>query len=195
MLGHLAMSLRPHDPLMPPADPKAVPQRRVQPRIDLIYALQPIAEGLLAECKVQRVNIRVATTGDPHYPVLGEALAEGAFSLSGGMSQLGFQGEDIHRQPTVTLMRQTGQVIVQRDTSIDPPLVPHAQPFGGHVCQMLTPLHHDGTFVGFMAVHGFDKPREWSSEDIAALDRGRATAEAVLDEALWFDVPWPFEVG
>jgi len=180
--------------LMPPADPTVVPQTRVQPRIDLIYSLQPIAEGLLTACDAQRVNIRVATTGDPHYPVLGEALVEGAFSLSGGMSQLGFQGEDIHRQVTVTLMRESGQDIIQRDTSVDPPLVPHAKPFGGHVCQMLTPLHHDGEFVGFIAVHGFDQPREWLAEDLAALKRARERAEAALDHAPWFEVPWPFEV-
>lgn len=179
--------------MVPPADPKTVPQTRVQPRIDLIYALQPIAERLLAGTDAQRVNIRVAATGDPHYPVLGEALADGVFSLAGGMSQLGFQGEDIHRQVTVTLMRETGQSIVQRDTSVDPPLVPHAKAFGSHVCQMLTPLHHDGAFVGFMAVHGSGEPRTWSSDDQAALQKARVETEAVLDRALWFHVPWPFE--
>jgi len=180
---------------MQPADPNVVPQVRVQPRIDLIYSLQPIAEALREACDAQRVTIRVATTGDPHYPVLGEALVEGAFSLSGGMSQLGFQGEDIHRQVTVTLMRESGQTIVQADTTADPPVVPHAKAFGGHACQMLIPLHHDGTFVGFVAVHGFDEPREWSSDDLAALERAREEAETALERAPWFEVPWPFEVG
>ena len=178
---------------MPAIDQAVVPQLRVQPRIDLILALQEVAEELFAATQPLRVTVRVATTGDPHYPVLGEVLADGAFSLSGGMSQLGYQGENIHRQVTVTLMRETGQMIVQRDTAVDPPVVPHARQFGGQAGQMLIPLHHDRAFIGFIAVHGSAEVRDWSPQDIAALERARDRAEEELMRAPWFEVPWPFE--
>jgi GAF domain-containing protein len=180
---------------LPPLDPAVVPQVRVQPRIDLIFVLQKVAEELFAATKPLRVTVRVATTGDPHYPVLGEVLAGGAFSLSGGMSQLGYQGLDIHRQVTVTLMRETGQMIVQRDTAVDPPVVPHAREFGGQAGQMLIPLHHDGAFAGFIAVHSAAEVRDWSPQDIAALQRARRQAEQELARAPWFEVPWPFANG
>lgn len=179
--------------MMQAADPAVVPQVRVQPRIDLILALQRVAEELFAATKPLRVTVRAATTENPHYPVLGEALADGAFSLAGGMSQLGFQGEDIHRQATVTLMRETGQTIVQRDTAVAPPVVPHARAFGGQAGQMLVPLHHDGAFVGFIAVHSSAEVRDWSAQDTAALERARDRAEEELARAPWFEVPWPFE--
>ncbi|HWI71652.1 MAG TPA: GAF domain-containing protein [Baekduia sp.] len=177
---------------MQAADPAVVPQARVQPRIDLILALQHVAEELFAAAKPLRVTVRVATTENPHYPVLGEVLEGDAFSLSGGMSQLGYQGEDIHRQATVTLMRETGKTIVQRDTAVDPPVVPHAREFGGQAGQMLIPLRHAGAFVGFIAVHSSGEVRDWSSEDIAALERARDRAEEQLARAPWFEVPWPF---
>lgn len=178
----------------PPLDSAWVPQVRVQPRLDLIMDLQEASDELFASTNAQRVTVRVAATSDPHYPVLGESLAEGVFSLAGGMSKMGYQGGDIHRQATVTLMRQTGQTIVQRDATVDPPIVKHARTFGGQVGQMLIPLHHDHAFVGFIAVHGGGEYRDWSPADIKALESARDRVEATLDRAPWFEVPWPFEI-
>jgi GAF domain-containing protein len=180
---------------LPPLDPAIVPQTRVQPRIDLILALQKVAEELFAATNPKRVNVRVATTENPHFPVLGEALAEGTVSLTGGVFPgTGYQGGDIHRQATVTLLRDTGQTIVQRDTTVDPPVVPHARKFAGQAGQMLIPLHHEGAFCGFIAVHGGAEIRDWSPQDIAALERARDRAEAELDQVPWYEVPWPFEI-
>jgi len=180
---------------LPPVDPGIVPQLRVQPRIELILALQEIAEELFEATAAQRVNVRVATTENPHFPVLGEALAEGTTSLTGGVFPgIGYQGADIHRQATVTLMRETGGMIVQRDTEVDPPVVPHARKFAGQAGQMLIPLAHEGVFSGFIAVHGGAEVRDWSPEDIAALESARDRAEKVLDGFDWYEVPWPFEM-
>jgi GAF domain-containing protein len=161
---------------------------RVQPQIDLILALQPIAEDLFAKIEPLRVNIRVQTTDNRNYPVLAEALAPGAFSLSGGMSQLGYQGDDIHNMPTVRLMRESRQPIVQRDTSVDPPKVPHARAFGGQAGQVLMPLEHDSEFVGFLAVHSHGEPHDWTADELAAIEEARRAAERELANAFWFDV-------
>jgi hypothetical protein len=178
-----------------PVDPAVVPQVRVQPRIDLILEMQNIAQQLFAATTPLRVNVRVATTENPHYPVLGEVLADDATSLTGGVFPgIGYQGGDIHRQATVTLMRETGQTIIQRDTAVDPPIVAHARKFAGQAGQMLIPLHREGAFVGFIAVHGGAEVRDWSPDDIAALERAREAAEAALSRAPWFEVPWPFEI-
>lgn len=180
---------------LPPVDPATVPQVRVQPRIDLILALQKIAAELFAATRPMRVNVRVATTENPHFPVLGEALAESAISLTGGVFPgTGYQGADIHRQATVTLMRETGQTIIQRDAAVDPPVVPHARKFAGQAGQMLIPLDHADAFCGFIAVHSGAEIRDWTEDDIAALKAAKRKSEDALDQIPWYEVPWPFEM-
>lgn len=165
--------------------------RRLQPRMDLILELQKVAERLRGETRAMRTNIRVQTTNDHNYPVLAEALADGAFSLTGGMSMLGYQGGDIHHAPTVALMRSTGSTIIQTDTRVDPPLVPIAREFGGQAGQMLAPLHYKGEFCGFIAVHGDGEPRTWSEDDQKHLHVAVADVDALLADAFWFDRPEP----
>ncbi|WP_406349311.1 GAF domain-containing protein [Streptomyces sp. NBC_00144] len=162
---------------------------RLQPRLDLILPLQEIAERLRVETNAMRTNIRVQTTNDHNYPVLAEGLEEGAFSLTGGMSMLGYQGDDIHDAPTVALMRTTGTTIVQTDTKVDPPLVPIAREFGGQAGQMLAPLRYGGGFCGFIAVHGHGEPRVWSEGDQKQLAAAVAEVESLLAQAAWFDLP------
>jgi hypothetical protein len=161
---------------------------RVQPRIDVVQQLQAISDRLSAQTRAMRVNVRIKTTSNSDYPVLAETLAPGAFSLTGGMSLLGFQGGDIHNAPTVRQMRRTGEPIVQRDTRVDRPLVPIAREFGGQAGQVLCPVTHDGEFCGFVAVHGDSEPREWSDADVEAVKAACLAIEAVLDDAPWFDV-------
>lgn len=165
--------------------------RRLQPRMDLVVQLQNVAEQLLKDAGAMRTNIRVQTTNDHNYPVLAEALADGAFSLTGGMSMLGYQGGDIHNAPTVSLMRTTGATIVQSDTRVDPPLVPIAREFGGQAGQMLAPLHHAGAFCGFIAVHGDGEPRRWTEQDQSHLHTAVTQVETLIADAPWFERPDP----
>ena len=59
---------------------------------------------------------------------------------------------------------------------------------------MLIPLRHDGAvvgdgaFVGFIAVHSAAEVRDWSPQDIAALERAQRQAEQELSRAPWFEV-------
>jgi hypothetical protein len=168
--------------------------RRLQPRIDLIIELQEVAERLRTQTNAIRTNVRIQTTNDDNYPVLAEGLAAGTFSLTGGMSMLGYQGDNIHDAPTVKFMRTTGSTIVQRDTAVDPPLVPIAREFGGQAGQMLAPLHYNGDFCGFIAVHGDANPRDWSVEDQNHLNAAVADVESIVSEAQWFERPQPSEM-
>jgi hypothetical protein len=161
---------------------------RVQPRIDVIRQLQTVSDRLFDQTGAMRVNVRIQTTNDSNYPVLAESLAPGAFSLTGGMSLLGFQGDDIHNAPTVRQMRRTGEPIVQRDTRMDPPLVPVAREFGGQAGQVLCPVRRNGEFCGFVAVHGDSEPRDWFEADVLAVKAACAEIETILDDAPWFDV-------
>jgi len=163
--------------------------KRLQPRLDTILELQRVAERLRHETSALRVNVRVQTTSDHNYPVLAEALTAGAFSLTGGMSMLGYQGADIHDAPTVRLMRTTGATIVQKDTRVDPPLVPIAREFGGQAGQMLAPLTHEGEFCGFIAVHGDGEPRDWTADDQAHLKAAVTETEVLLAAGAWFERP------
>ncbi len=157
--------------------------------MDLILSLQPIAEELRQLTQAMRTNVRVQTTNDDNYPVLAEALDDGAFSLTGGISMLGYQGGDIHNAPTVRMMRTTGATIVQSDTTSDPPLVPTAKAFGGQAGQMLAPLHHEGQFCGFIAVHSHGEPRKWSASDQDRLAEAVLEVQRILGAASWFEVP------
>lgn len=161
---------------------------RLQPRLDTILQLQEVAQRLLAETRGLRTNIRIQTTNDQNYPTLAEALDDGAFSLTGGMSMLGYQGDDIHNAPTVRLMRTTGTTIVQRDTRIDPPVVPAAREFGGQAGQMLAPVTYEDEFCGFIAVHGHEAPRDWTENDQRFLHEAVNDVEKILSQAVWFDL-------
>lgn len=165
--------------------------KRLQPRLDIILRLQQVAERLLSDVDAMRTNVRIQTTNDHNYPVLAEALADGAFSLTGGMSLLGYQGADIHDAPTVRLMRSTGVTIVQRDTKVDPPLVPIAREFAGQAGQMLAPVHYAGKFCGFVAVHGDGEPRAWNEDEQRVLAEAVSDVEEILEAAPWFDRPDP----
>jgi GAF domain-containing protein len=164
----------------------------VQPQPGLVKGLQAIAEELFARTNPFRVTIRVQATNDHDLPVLAEVVAPGALSLTGGMSggpdgQL-YKAYDIHQGVTVVQLRTTREMIVQNDTSIDPPTIfPDSVTYGNMRAQILTALDHDGAFVGIISVHQ-DQPRQWSDADLRAADEATVATQQQIDQALWFDL-------
>jgi GAF domain-containing protein len=158
-----------------------------QPRLELIKALQGIAEDLFGATKPGRVTIRVDTTNDPDFPVLAEVCAPGVSSLTGGMSLLGYKPVDIHTASTHVFLREKRQMIVQHDVRVDPPQIPELVDYFGFLSQMLTPIEWKERFVGVVSVHGVE-PRAWTESDIDAINHATRRTERELEQATWFDI-------
>jgi GAF domain-containing protein len=164
---------------------------RIQPQVKLVQALQAIAEELYERTDPFRVTIRVNATNDGDLPVLAEVNSERALSLAGGMSAgpsgQRYKAYDIFEADTVIQISADRQLIVQNDTSVDPPQLPDSVDYGSVRAQLLTALERDEAFVGLLSVHQ-DQPRHWSDGDIKAITDATARSQAVIDAATWFEL-------
>lgn len=158
-----------------------------QPTPALMKAAQRIAEDLFATLNPGRVGVRVVTTNDREFPVLGEVCAPGLMSVTGGMTLQGYKARDVRLSPTIQLLQKERRPIIQRDVAVDPPAMPHLPDFGGVHSQMLAPVEYEGNLVGAIVVHNVE-PRDWSEDDIAALQDATARVEAELERSVWFDL-------
>lgn len=156
----------------------------LQPRPETIKALQAVAEELFEVTKVDRTTIRIDTPNDRDYPVLAEARIPGMGSLTGGMSLEGYKPIDIHEASTVIMLKNEREIIIQKDARVDPPLLPALWDYYGVIGQMLTPLEHEGEFVGILSAHSIE-PREWTDQDIKAMHDATDRTHEVLAEANW----------
>jgi GAF domain-containing protein len=159
----------------------------IQPTAETIKALQAIAEGLFDETDAGRVTVRVDTPNDRDYPVLAEARAPGVSSITGGMTLVGYKPIDIHAASTLKVLRDERKMIVQRDVRVDPPQIPALEDYYGMTSQMLTPLEHEGQFVGVVSVHAVE-PREWTDAAIGAIEEATSRVEEHFREATWVEL-------
>src|SRR5262249_22358461 len=93
----------------------------LQPTAETIKALQAIAEEPFEATDGIRTTIRVETPNDRNYPVLAEARAPGAASLTGGMSPTGYRPTDLGRSPAIQRLRDERGVLVHEDVRVGPP--------------------------------------------------------------------------
>jgi GAF domain-containing protein len=163
----------------------------VQPQVKLVQALQEIADDLYEQTDPFRVTIRVQSTNDRDLPVLAEVNSAEALSLAGGMSAgpggQRYKAYDIHQADTVIQIANDLKMIVQNDTSIDPPQLPNSVDYGSVRAQILTALEREGNFIGLLSVHQ-DVPRTWSSQDLQAAQDATQRAQKVIDQATWFEL-------
>lgn len=156
----------------------------IQPTAETIKRLQEITEDLLEKSKADRTTIRVDAPNDRDYPVLAEARVDGVASITGGMSLKGYKPVDIHKTSTVRFLKDKRERIVQRDARVDEPVLPELVEYYGITGQMLTPLEHDGEFVGLVSVHSIE-PRKWTEEDIEIIEDATSRVHAVFEDANW----------
>lgn len=132
-----------------------------------------LAETLLGETRASRVTIRLDTPGAV-FPVAGEARAPGVRSIREATEI------DLRAARTFQHLERTLEPLVQRDCLADEPVAPpELIELYGVRAQMLAPVVRDGTLVGIVSVHHAATTREWTAEEIAALERAAAR---VLDE-------------
>jgi maleate isomerase len=136
---------------------------------------QEIVDELLERTGASRVTIRLDTPGET-FPVAAEALAPGIRSISGST------GIDLRAAPTFKFLEREKKNLIQNDfANVDDPPPQELIEFYGVHAQMLAPILRDDELAGIVSVHYAPSAREWSREDVAALDDAarRATEELV----------------
>jgi GAF domain-containing protein len=127
---------------------------------------------LLHATRASRVTLRVDTRGEG-FPVRAEALAPGVRSIRDATEI------DLRRAKTFQFLERERRLLVQSDCLVAEPVVPpELIELYGVRAQMLAPLVRDGRLVGIVSVHHAGTPREWTDEEVAALE---ATAARVLE--------------
>jgi maleate isomerase len=127
---------------------------------------------LLHATGASRVTLRVDTRGEG-FPVRAEALAPGVRSIRDATEI------DLRRAKTFQFLERERRLLVQSDCLVAEPVVPpELIELYGVRAQMLAPLVRDGRLVGIVSVNHAGTPREWTDEEVAALE---ATAARVLE--------------
>jgi GAF domain-containing protein len=85
--------------------------------------------------------------------------------------------------PTVVYLEQHRQLIVQHDcyeADVQPP--PELMQLCGTKAQMMAPVVRAGSMVGWISVHYNPSVREWTGEDVAALEAALAAVHLELEQ-------------
>ena len=112
------------------------------------------------------------------FPVVAEALGPGARSIAGDSSI------DLRAAATFKFLEREQRNLIQEDCAAgESPAPPELIEFYGVKAQMLAPIVRDGQLVGIVSVHYAPATREWTEEDVGALeDATRRVTEALAGE-------------
>jgi maleate isomerase len=136
---------------------------------------QEIVEKLLEDVGASRVTIRLDRP-DAVFPVAAEAMAPGINSIADATSI------DLKAAPTFIFLAEEKRPLIQSDLlDTDVPAPQALIELYGARAQMLAPILRDDELVGIVSVHYAPGVREWTDEDIAALESAAAQARAQLD--------------
>lgn len=136
-----------------------------------IMSYQEIVEQLLHETGASRTTLRLDSP-DAFFAVVAEARAPGIRSIADDTSI------DLAGSPTFKFLERDQDVLIQSDLlDADPAPPPELIEHYGARAQMLAPIVRDGRLVGIVSVHYAPGPREWTEDDIAALERAAGTVQ------------------
>jgi maleate isomerase len=139
---------------------------------------QEIVDDLLESTGAGRTTLRL------DLPDLGgldavaaEAVAPGVQSMRDDASIRNLRGV-----ATVRYLEEQRRPLVQNDCLSDD-LAPPKElvELYGVRAQMLAPVVHEGRLAGVISVHHVAGPRQWSTEDVAALQQAAERAQRELD--------------
>ena len=145
---------------------------------ELVVRFQKIIDDLRVKTNATRTTLRLDS--DKHgwfvNGIVAESLGAGAMSLR---KETGLQQR---RSGTATWLEQNRQILVQNDTVNAVPEPPKELfTVYGTKAQMMAPVVRTDKMVGWISVHYNPSPREWSREDVAALEAALAETHKVLD--------------
>jgi maleate isomerase len=112
--------------------------------------------------------------------VVAEALAPGVRSLRKDTSIRNLRGVS-----TVRFLEEQRRILVQNDCLADDLAPPSEliEPYGVKA-QMLAPIVRGDRLAGVISVHYAPGPRDWSTEDVAALQEAVERVQRELDAAV-----------
>ena len=136
---------------------------------------EEIVEKLLADTGASRTTIRLDRP-DAVFPVVAEATAPGINSIAGATSI------DLKAAPTFVFLAKEKRPLIQSDLlDTDVPAPPQLIELYGARAQMLAPILRDDELVGILSVHYAPGTREWTPDDVAALEQAAEQIQAQLD--------------
>jgi maleate isomerase len=142
-------------------------------------SFQEIVEDLLGSTSAGRTTLRLdlPELGAGLDAVAAEALAPGVRSIRDDTSIRNLRGV-----ATVRFLEEQRRPLVQNDCLSDD-LAPPKElvELYGVRAQMLAPVVHKGRLAGVISVHHVAGPRQWSTEDVAALQQAAERAQRELD--------------
>ncbi len=145
---------------------------------ELVGNFKGILEGLLRKTKASRTTLRldVPEHGFHVNGVVAEALEPGVKSIAAETSL------QQRKSQTAGYLERTRTMLVQNDCeNADPKPPKELMQIYGTKAQMVAPVVRDEVMVGWVSVHYNVSPREWSSEDKAALEAAVAATHKQMD--------------
>jgi GAF domain-containing protein len=137
-------------------------------------SFQTVVERLLVETGASRTTLRLDAP-DAVFPVVAEALAPGVGSIAADTSI------DLKASPTFVFLEREHRLLVQsdlRDAAVAAP--PELVAQYGVRAQIVAPIVRDRRLKGIVSVHYAPGPREWTPDDVEAVERARDEIQAVL---------------
>ena len=142
-------------------------------------SLQSIAEQLLLETGASRAMVQVISSQR------GPSIE--AEAVSHGMRQIRHDGPaaDLDKPELFSRLAHDGSTIVQADLERETPAVarPLVERYGVRT-RMLAPVMRGGALAAVVSVHDSREARQWSPDDLAALQKAGVAVQAVLDQRM-----------
>jgi maleate isomerase len=144
----------------------------------LVRNFTTILQQLLASTKASRTTLRLdaPARGFQVNGVVAEALALGVKSIAAERSL-----QQRNLKPAKFLEEQR-TILIQNDCATAIPSPPRElMEIYGTKAQMVVPIVRGADMVGWVSVHYNPSPREWTSEDVAALEAAVAATHEQMD--------------
>lgn len=145
---------------------------------ELVGKFKGILEELLARTKASRTTLRldVPERGFHVNGVVAEALGSGVKSIA---TETSLQQR---KSQTASYLEQHRKILLQNDCANAIPSPPkELMQIYGTKAQMLAPVVRGADMVGWLSVHYNPSTREWSREDLVALETALAATHKQLD--------------
>ena len=146
---------------------------------ELVTRFQKMLDTLRSRTNATRTTLRIDSEKHGWFVngIVAESLGPGAMSLK---KETGLQQR---KSGTATWLDQNRQILVQNDTANAVPNPPKELfTVYGTKAQMMAPVVRGDKMVGWISVHYNPSTREWSRDDVAALEAALAETHTAMDE-------------
>jgi len=138
---------------------------------------QALIEELLERTGASRTTLRIDDEPGVEFPIKAEALAPGIDSIAGDPTLR------VRVSATFQWVDRERRVLVQDDLrDADPAPAPQLVEQYGARAQMLAPVVRGGEVVGLVSVHYAPGPRQWTEDEISAVEEIVERVERALEE-------------